>query len=420
MLLVRWRQLILGLCCWATVGVLFSGMAVAASSGPADPEAAVTLLELIENALRANQEFLSATAEEQRFNARIPLIENLDEELLAFYYLDFPVGNMSRGTSERINQARAEGERNVTAAGARGQILTGRDMVENQALWYQYLKEDTRLQLIRKLKQEYFRLYFHDRIIAVTEQNLATLDGLVRVSQARYAVGKLPQKAVLAIQLERSLLYARLLELRQKRVELEVGINYLAGRSVQNPVVAVQDQELTHERLPALELNAGNLAARLYQQRPLLKGYQALGARFRAMKMMVMKFFNRDVRTEAMFEADSGLRAIRAKGTDVYNQVTADLATTTADLEKNLELARLYGGVILPQARQGYQASLADFEVGSEDSRATLQALLALNRYQVEYYQTLANYMVDLAKLEGLSGQSLFGPELPNDNPNHG
>lgn len=406
------------LCCLALACLLWSVPAPAAQPSPVP--GAVSLKTLLESALTANQEYLSATAEAQRFNARIPLVENLDEELLAFYYLDFPVGNMSRGSTERINQARSEGQRSFKGRSVRGKILNGRDMVENQALWYQYLKEDTRLQLIRRIKQEFYRLYFHDRILAVTEQSLATFDGLIEVSQARYAVGKLPQKTVLGIQLERSLLYAKLLELRQKQVELAANLNYLAGRSVLNPLVPVSEVKLDHNHLPPLKQNATALSARLYHQRPLLKGYQALGARFRAMKMMVQMFFNREVRTEAMFEADGGFRAIRAKGADVYNKIMAELMKTSASLEKNQQLARLYGGVVLPQARQSYQANLADFKVGSEDSRPILQALLALQRYQVEYYQALASYMVDLSELEGLSGWALFGPELPDDNQNNG
>lgn len=373
----------------------------------------ISLELLIAQVLERSQELLSAEAQSQRYDARIPLVENLDEKLLAFYYLDFPVGNMSRGTTERENQAPVEKPQLVTVKSVRGKVLNGRDMVENQALWYHYLSEDIRLQLIQKAKEGFYRLYFHDRIIAATKQNLATLDHVIRISQSRYAVGTLRQKDVLKAQTERALLQVQLLELEQSRVEKVADLNYLAALPASGSIVPLIDAELTPENFPRPPYEPTTMVTGLYRSRPLLQGYQALGARFRAMKMMVQMYFNREVRTEAMFEADSGMRSIKATTADFLNRVAADLEKTYASQEKNLQLAELYENVILPQARQVYQSVLVDFQVGRDDLRSALQALFALNQYQIASYQAQADYMADLSKLEGLSGMVLFGPEIP-------
>lgn len=364
----------------------------------------VHLPELLEEVLDNNYQLISADAQAQRYYLRIQLVENLTEPLLAFYYLDYPVGNMSGGFSERINQAKAGPAQKVTGKGSRGKILTGRDMVEDMASWYQYKSEDLRLQVIRQVREKFYRLHFLNQVISVTEHSLNPLKILIRTSDALYAVGKIRQKDVLAAQSQRYQFIAALLNLRQQRLELSNELNYLAARNTSDLLIPLLDMELTHENLVEPKHSDEALISGLFQNRPLLKGYQSLAGRFRAMRGMAQMYFNREVRTEAMYEADSGLRALKAEISDFHNQLIAKIQTSAAALKKNRQLANLYGKVLVPQARQRVQASLADLQVGSADFRETLQSIIDLNRLQVDYYRSLADYQADLAKLEGLSG----------------
>jgi outer membrane protein, heavy metal efflux system len=364
----------------------------------------IHLPELLEEVLDSNYLLISADAQAQRYHLRIKLVENLTEPLLAFYYLDYPVGNMSGGYTERINQAKAGPAQKVSGKGSRGKILTGRDMVEDMASWYQYKSDDLRLQVIQQVREKFYRIHFLNQIISITEQSLSTLKNLIRVSDALYAVGKIRQKDVLSVQSERYQLIATLLELRQQRLKLSNDLNYLAARNSSDLLMPLLDTALTHENLVMPKHSDSILISGLFQNRPLLKGYQSLAGRFRAMRGMAQMYFNREVRTEAMYEADSGLRALKAEISDFHNQLIAKIQTTTAALEKNRQLANLYGRVLVPQARHRYQANLADLKVGNADFRETLQAILDLNRLQVAYYQSLADYQVDLASLESLSG----------------
>lgn len=370
-------------------------------------ETDVTLEALIEGALSGNQQLVSAAAQAQRYNIRIPLVDSLTDPFLAFYYLDFPLGNISSGYTEPDNQAKAAAPTKVDIEAVRGAILTGRDMVENQALWYDYLSADLVLQVTGEVRENFYRLYYSDRIIAITEQSLMTLDNLIEASSASYAVGRVPQKDVLRAHVERYQLQAELIRLRQQRLATESTLNYLSARPMGKPLAPRLDPEFTHDSLPEMSLSVTDLISGLYQHRPLVKGYQALGGRFKAMRGMVQMYFNREVQTEAMYEADSGYRAIKAKGADFYNSTVSDLKTTAADLEKNRELAKLYGRVIVPQGRQSFEAGLADFKVGNESFLTLLKLLLDLNKDQTNYYRALADYMVDLTKLEKLSGIAL-------------
>jgi cobalt-zinc-cadmium efflux system outer membrane protein len=252
------------------------------------------LLEgLIEDALQGNQQLIAAAAQAQRYNIRIPLVDNLSDPLLAFYYLDFPIANISRGYTSPENEEKPVPPTLVEVETVRGKILTGRDMVENQALWYDSLSADLILQVAGKVREDFYRLYFIDKIIVVTEQSLVTLDSLIASSSANYAVGKIRQKDVLRAHTERYQLQAELIRLRQQRIATESVLNYLAARPIGGPLSPMIKPELTHESLPEMRHSTVDLISGLYQKRPLGKGYQSLGGRFKAMRGMVQMYFNR-------------------------------------------------------------------------------------------------------------------------------
>ncbi len=390
---------------WSLGGVLLVCLLVCAPlRAVAQDEEGSTLASLLKGLHEKSPQLISAAAEAQRYQTRVPLIEKLSDPFLAFYYLDFPVGNISSGWASKESEEKAGPAIKAVGRRGRGSILTGLDMAEDTALWYQYLYEDKILLVSSQIRQNYYRIYFLDEIIAVSEQSLAALDGLIRTSSASYAVGKVRQKDVLRVQVERYQLQAELLRLRQERLERTHLLNYLCGRPTEQELLPRLSRKLSSDNLPTLRYPVISLISGLYTHKPLIKGYQALGGRFKAMRSMVQMYFTREVQTEAMFEADSGFRAMKAKGKDYYNSLVTDLQTTVANLEKNRELARLYGKVIVPQGRQTFNAGLADFQVGKEDYSIVLTALIELNRDQVRYYQSLSDYMADLARLEGLSG----------------
>jgi len=373
-------------------------------------EGSVTLSELLSEALGKNQQLISAKASAQRYKTRIPLIDNLTEPMMAFYYQGFPVANMSAGTAEKTHQGSAGVATMHTGGRTRGKVLTGQDMVENMALWYEYSAEDLGLQIARQVREAFYRIYFLDRIIKVTDESLVTLESLTEAGGAQYAVGNIRQKALLGIQQQRYQLMARLLDLKQQRQQWATTLNYLAARAVSAKLVPSIEGGFEYENLVEPKYSINNLISGLIHNRPLTKGYQALGARFKVMRGMAQMYFNRDVQTEAMFEADSGFRAMRAEGADFFNKTSADIQIALDNLHSYREQARLYGRVLVPQSRQIYMSNLADFKVGLGNYQETLDALLDLDQYQVKYFEALSNYQVDMARLEGLSGMAVNDP----------
>jgi hypothetical protein len=381
----------------------------------ASGDGAATLAELIREIETGNQELLASEFSAKQFDSRIGLAIKLEDSLLAYYYLGFPARILREAEPPPLAKGESPANRAVTET-VRGRALFERStfmvkaMAENRAAWYRAVSDDLHLQIVRRIREDFFQLYFQDRIIAVTEKTLATLDNLLGISRERYAVGKLSQSDVLQVQTEKTLLIARLLELRQKRLALAANLNYLAGRDPAAPLQPVLIEDLAHDGLSEPPLSMPELTAFMKQNRPLVKGYRALVETFRIMRLMIPMYYNMALRQDGILEVDSGMRATRAEMADFQNKVSAELVVEWGELAKNLELAKLYGNVLLPQSRQIFEAGIADFEVGRADLRTPLQALITLNRYQSEYYQALADHRISLARLEAASAMPLFDP----------
>lgn len=376
-----------------------------------------TLNTLIKEADTANQEYLTSGFKAQQYDSRVGLAKDLDDSLLAYYYLGFP----ARILREEAPPAK-EGDKTPRAVvdTVRGRALFERStfmvksMAEDRATWYRAVSDDLHLQIIKRVKEDFFQLYFQDQIIAATKQTLAHLDHLLGVSRDRYAVGKLGQTDVLEVQNEKSLTYLRLLDLEQKRLALASDLNYLAGRNPAAPLQPISGKDLSHSGIGDLDHTAAELTAFMRQNRPLVKGYRALVDTFGIMRLMIPMYYNMAVRRDGTLEVDSGTRAVKAEMADFQDKVSAELVTEYGQSKKTLEVAKLYGDVLIPQARQLVAASQADFEVGKVDLRRPLQALITLDRYQADYFQALADHQISLARLEAASAMPLSKKEEKN------
>jgi hypothetical protein len=389
------------------------------AKGEASGDGAATLAELIREIETGNQELLASEFSAKQFDSRIGLAIKLEDSLLAYYYLGFPARILREAEPPPLAKGESPANRAVTET-VRGRALFERStfmvkaMAENRAAWYRAVSDDLHLQIVRRIREDFFQLYFQDRIIAVTEKTLATLDNLLGISRERYAVGKLSQSDVLQVQTEKTLLIANLLELRQKRLALATNLNYLAGRDPGAPIRPILEKDLAHDDLTEAPRTAAELATHMRQNRPLSRGYRSLVETFGIMRLMIPMYYNMALRRDGLLEVESGMRATKAEMADFQNKVSAELVVEAGRLAKNRELAKLYGNILLPQTRALLAVGQADFEVGRADLLAPLQTLITLNRYQTEYYQALADHQISLARLEAASAMPLFDPALPN------
>ena len=87
--------------------------------------------------------------------------------------------------------------------------------------------------------------------------------------------------------------------------------------------------------------------------------------------------------------------------------VDSRIGETLADLSQARTLIGLYREQILPQARATVQSSLSSYRVGAVDFMTLVDAQMALNRFQGEYFGLLASYGTGIARLEMTIGRDL-------------
>ena len=92
---------------------------------------------------------------------------------------------------------------------------------------------------------------------------------------------------------------------------------------------------------------------------------------------------------------------------DALALVNAGVGQMLAELDRDRTLLRLYQEDILPQARTAVQSSLSSYRVGALDFMALIDAQMAVNRFEGEYFDLLASYGVAVAQLEKTIGRDL-------------
>jgi outer membrane protein TolC len=98
----------------------------------------------------------------------------------------------------------------------------------------------------------------------------------------------------------------------------------------------------------------------------------------------------------------------RARLEDALASVSADLGQILADLGRSRTLMVLYREDILPQARAAVESSLSSYRVGALDFMALVDAQVAVNRFEAEYFDLIASYGIALARLERTIGRDLL------------
>jgi len=419
-------------CCLVLVLILVAGNADAQEANAPVPSPLDTL---VAEALTNNPDLKAAEARWQLSERKIAPALTLDDPRLGFAFSNYPVDSLAAdetpmtGKDIQLSQSFP----------FPGKLAARGEMAEQQALWYKGVYEDARLQLAQKVKDAWYRLYFQDRAIAITERNAEILDDFVRLTETRYEVGSGLQQDVLKAQIERSKLMDRLFNLRQQRATVLADLNTLRNRPAPTPVDTVEGLGTT-----PIEKSLDTLQALARENRPLYASYQSLIDRYESQRKLARldsyPDFNvwagyriresvrgdpvpgtdfvsagisinlpiwREKRQEAVAEADAGIRMARQQYEDFRSKVAFAIHDAYAQLEKNRDLVLLFRSGIIPQAQQSFEASLAAYQVGDVDFLNLLDSLMTLYRYEIDYHRVLADYQRNLAQLEAATGAPL-------------
>lgn len=289
--------------------------------------------------------------------------------------------------------------------------------------------EATRLSIVARVKQAYYRLAYTYAVGDVLTRNRSLLETLLDVSEGRYAIGQAAQQDVIKAQTQLSILELQLERVRQERGIREGELNALLSRGPGVPSGRPEDLQLT-----AFDISLESLVAAATEHAPMLRRDQILIDRSRIAVDAARTEYKPDFALtggyaymgamppmyEIRFDVTIPLQRAR-RAAAVAEQVSlADEARSTyestrlglqsrvqADYQMastSVRLARLYRDTVLPQARLALESSMASYQTGAVDFLSVVTNFATVLEYEMTYIDELAAYHTAVSRLEEMTG----------------
>lgn len=409
-------------------GIVILSVSGVSASGRAQPR---QLDALVAEALRNNPEILAAQKRYEAARQRPSQQSTLPDPILGVGYQSVgsprPVAGL--GTELMANagfsitqEFPAPGKLNL-----RGGIAAK----EAEAEFQQY--QAVQLNVISRLKQAYYRLYYTYAASGVLERNRDLLTRLLNVTEARYAVGRAAQQDVLKAQTQISILETRLVKLEQERNAAEAEINSLLNRRAGTPVS--RPEEITPKEFA---LNLEELYGSAREQSPTLRRGQKMIERTELALNLARKDYYPDYAVTAGYFNQGSMPAMYMARVDVrlplyfWRKQRAGVAEQAGNLiearrsyesidqtirfrikddyllaQASWKLMGLYGKTVIPQAGLALESSLSSYETGNLDFLSVLTNFTTVLDYELNYYEELMSYYLALSRLEELTALRL-------------
>ena len=295
------------------------------------------------------------------------------------------------------------------------------------------------LEIINKVKNAYYSLFFIEKSIEITEKNKTLLKNFLEIAQSLYSVGKGVQQDVLKAEVELSRMREKLVVLKQQKITITARLNTLIDRDPYTPLEGRPEVSLTLFTPDPKEVKNSSL-----DDHPMLKSVQCIREKAETAYHLARKEYypnfevgfsyaqREDSMHRNLSDLYSGFLGInipiwyktrqnrkveemrytfiseKSRYEAIKNDLQFKIVSLLAEIDQNGHLIDLYHNEIIPQATHTLDSSLASYQVGEVDFLAPLINLLTLYTYELEYYKAFTNYEKNLADLELAVGKKLF------------
>lgn len=393
---------------------------------------AETLRELVSEALANNPEIVAAQKRYEASRQRPSQVSSLPDPMISPGYSSngrpWPGAGLGREPTSQIGIMASQ---EIPFPGKRK--LAGEMAVkEAEAEWQQY--QQTQLSVVSRLKQAYYRRAYAFAAVDVVDKNLQLLENLLRITEARYQVGRAAQQDVFKAQTQVSILETRRLQLEREKRAREAEIDSVLNRPPGSPLG--RPEALTP---PTLVAGLEELYAAARENSPMLRRDQKMIERAEVAVNMARKDYYPDITLNGgyynmgsmpdmtMFRVDFKIplyffRKQRAAVTEqaltltqsrkVFEATNQGLHFRLQDdylmAQTSEQLVRLYRETVIPQASLALESSLASYETAAVDFLTVFMNYITVVEYEMNYYEELQDLYVALARLEEMTAMPLL------------
>lgn len=288
------------------------------------------------------------------------------------------------------------------------------------------------LQVVEAVRETYFNLFYLRKMLDSLRGTQSELDRVAQTTEAQYHVAKAQQQDVLKAQLAQTDVLKDV-EMNQEEFEQgEANLKAIVGREqdsadieigeITPTILSISDsrlRELAIANSPALQqahaMEEQSDAALAIAKRDYVPdfnvgyAYQKTGPGFRDYYMLslgvkVPLYFWRK-QTPAIEQASLQKESVLADSYSKRLSVLSDLQNQAIALRTSDRVLRLYTEGLIPQAEETLTSATAAYRVGKVDFQSLLSAVTDVLRVRQEYFRSLADHEIAVAKIRQTIGE---------------
>ena len=312
-----------------------------------------------------------------------------------------------------------------------GKLRLQKSEAEKDAEYARRRYEAAERRVEEKVKEIYFELFYHAKTLAILDRNQGQLRQIQQIIETRYRLGQGLQQDLIKAQLQTTEILKEhaMHHLEEDQGQLE--LKQMLGRDPDSPNIDIGGVEATHLDLDSAEVarlsDAGSpelaadraMEARSAEALKLAHqgywpdftvgySYQKTGPGFRDYYMLnlgakvPLYFWRKQTPAieQAALEAESAREQTRATQLQVSSEGESSLvAMRTAE-----RVMAIYRDGLLPQAETSEASAMSAYRVGKVDFQTLLSSVLDLRNLRQEYYRTVADHEIAIAKIQQVIG----------------
>src|ERR1022692_2783076 len=375
------------------------------------PAMAQSLPALVREALQNNREILAAQKRYEAARQRPSLASSLPDPTVSLGYTSngTPLPGGGLGTNPTSNagimisqEVPFPGKRKL-----RGEIAEK----EAEAEFQQYLS--VRLSVAARVKMAYHELHHAYVSIDSIKRSQELLRTFMRVTEARYSVGRAAQQDVLRADTQYAILETRAVRLEEEKAAKDEDAPPLKAALEDLNAYARTEAPMLRREQKMVERGelSTNLARKEYDPDYTISGgyfnQGSMPPMFQArVDFKLPAYFWRKQRvgvneqvfalSEARHNYEASAQLLNARIKEYY--VTAQSARKLMDL---------YAKSVIPEARLALESSMAGYETGALDALSVLTNFMTVVDYELNYHEELMRYVAALDRLEEMTGMEL-------------